>query len=364
MGWTGYDLGELIALQLGSDEKLFGATSQAWFARAPLAVHDGDQTKVTLAMTEVPVVTRPAPAIDMDGNYPLPESHEHYRMPGVGWVSHGGGPFGRRNKVYGPDLTSFGITWCTEAQEFNPYIRTGRLRCGGSLTAPVSLYLKAGPKFSAPPRKTPASPGLEFAWSAVAGGVYELDLAAQGDRSTLALPRMTIYTSARSERWPDLSALGISFPKTRASYSVTVTALGPFATMDQAAGSDGLVAPVPRDAWWGMSQDLNIPVRLPLRPEAAACRYPAGESIVCGKLPNGDREFYVLSAINNKIAEYPRFADAIGIRCVHDCTTARAYRKGYDRYRKKHPGFDADEPVGDIGDVPPLPAELRRKREE
>ena len=80
---------------------------------------------------------------------------------------------------------------------------------------------------------------------------------------------------------------------------------------------------VPKDAWWAMSQDLSIPVRLPLRPEVAAYQYPAGESIVCGKLPNGDREFYVLSAINNKIAEYPRFADAIGIRCVRDCATAR-----------------------------------------
>jgi hypothetical protein len=176
------------------------------------------------------------------------------------------------------------------------------------------------------------------------------------------LPVTRIYTTARSERWPDLSTLGISFPKPRASYSATVTALGPFASMDQAAGPDGLVAPVPKDAWWGMSQDLSIPVRLPLAPDVAACQYPAGVSIVCGKLPNGDRELYVLSAINNKIAEYPRFADAIGIRCVRDCATARAYREGYERYRKQHPGFDADQPVGDVGDVPPLPAHLRRKR--
>ena len=327
-------------------------------------MRDGDQTKVTLAMMEVPVVTRPAPVIDMDGKYPLPESHEHYRMPGVGWVAHGGGPFGRRNKVYGPDLTPFGITWCTEAHEFNPYIRTDRLRCGGSLTAPVSLYLKAGPEFSAPPAKHARYTRAQVRVVRRSWRRLRARAAAQGDHSTLALPLMKIYTTARSERWPDLSALGISFPKPRASYSVTVTALGPFASMDQAAGSDGLVAMVPKDAWWAMSQDLSIPVRLPLRPEVAACQYPAGESIVCGKLPNGDREFYVLSAINNKIAEYPRFADAIGIRCVRDCATARAYRTGYDRYRKEHPGFDANEPVGDIGDVPPLPAELRRKRGE
>ena len=74
------------------------------------------------------------------------------------------------------------------------------MRCGGSLTAPVSLYLKAGPKFSAPQRNTPASPGLKFAWSAVSGGVYELELAAQGALSTLALPLIKIYTTARSER--------------------------------------------------------------------------------------------------------------------------------------------------------------------
>jgi hypothetical protein len=360
IGWDGPDKisGDVIALQLGSDEKLFGAGSKAWFARAPLAIGDGDVTTVALAMKEVPVVERPAPVIDMDGNYPLPDSHENYRIVGVGWVSHGGGPFGRRNPVYGPDLGPFGITWCTEAQEWNPYIRTGRTRCGGSLTAPVSLYLKAGPKFSAPRRNTPGSPSLRFAWSAVGGGVYVLELAGEHRGS---LPQISIYTTATSERWPDLSALGLSFPKPRASYNATVTAIGPFETLDQAAGPDGLAAPVRKDAWWGMSQELPIPIRPALRPDVAACQYPAGESIVCGKLPNGDREFYVLSAINNKIAEYPRFADAIGIWCVRDCATARAYRKGYDRYRKENPGFDDDQPVGDIGEPPPLPRELRRK---
>jgi hypothetical protein len=264
--------------------------------------------------------------------------------------------------VYGPDLSPFGISWCTFAREWNPYIRTRRDRCGGSLTTPVSLYLKAGPKFLAPKRNTPASPGLKFAWSSVAGGIYELELVgAAADRSTPAPPRIAIYTSATSEQWPDLSALGLSFPTPRARYDATITARGPFATLDEATGPDGLTARARRDAWWGMSQELPIPVRAPLRPDVAACQYPYGEVVVCGKQPSGRDEFYVLSAINNKIAEYPKFADAIGIWCVRDCATARAFSQGYERYLKDNPGFDDDQPMGDMGDPPPLPPALQRR---
>jgi hypothetical protein len=59
--------------------------------------------------------------------------------------------------------------------------------------------------------------------------------------------------------------------------------------------------------------------------------------------------------MNMKMAHYPRFAEAIGMHCVHDCAEARAYMKAYDAYAHDHPGFDADQPIDPRPPVVPPP---------
>jgi hypothetical protein len=80
-----------------------------------------------------------------------------------------------------------------------------------------------------------------------------------------------------------------------------------------------------------------------------------GSSIVCDvKVDPAGRpipEFYVLSAINHKLAAYPEFAENIGLQVVADCDAARAFMRGYHAYLETHPGFDQEEPP------PPMPAE-------
>lgn len=75
-----------------------------------------------------------------------------------------------------------------------------------------------------------------------------------------------------------------------------------------------------------------------------------GASVVCGMTEgrNGlQPELYMLYAMNWKLRHYPELASAIGMDLVSDCESARQFATAYGQYVEDHPGFDADEPVGD-----------------
>jgi len=55
-------------------------------------------------------------------------------------------------------------------------------------------------------------------------------------------------------------------------------------------------------------------------------------------------EYYILSAMNHKLAYYSDFSEAIGMRSVSDCDDARSFMRSYADYGRAHPGFDAHEP--------------------
>jgi hypothetical protein len=348
--------GQLFALQSPAD------VSAAKFARLPITLQDGAKLEVDLALT-------PVPAVHVAGDHfrsttaPFsPELHYDYRSANGGSLLHGPGPKPPGLAFDAPDLSAVGAVLCAYSSVNDPYFRTSDMHCPSAVDPVSDLVLHAAPKLTAPAPNTAVAAGLSFSWSGVPGAVYVLELRPEHDASAKG-PLVRVYTSALSASWPDLSALGIALPQQLNTYEAVVSARGPFATLDDALGPNGLTLLTPKDSWSAQSLEIGLPVRPPLGPEEARCNYlehsgPDG-NIPCGSPTPGNTEngqpWAALTPRNRKLRDYPEFATAIGIHCVMDCAAAAAFDKAYDEYSNTHPGFDRDEPLGPRPAPPPFP---------
>jgi hypothetical protein len=227
----------------------------------------------------------------------------------------------------------------------------GTTRCHVEDGDALSMVLQSAPSWTEPADLAAWSDGMRFAWTAFDQGVYRLELSVQ--MPAPQTPSVDVYTSDTAATWPDLSALGVALPKASAEYRVHVVGLGPYASMDEATGSEGIGAFAPKESRASVSKERRVIV-MPEHVDAGpTCEFPDTIALVCDRSqwPN---ETYVLAAINNTLRHYPAFASAIGISCVKDCTSARAFGKAYEEYSRQHPGFDANQPI-DEPLAPPCP---------
>jgi hypothetical protein len=218
--------------------------------------------------------------------------------------------------------------------------------------ASLSMAPQPAPTWIEPADLAVWSKRLRFAWTPVDHGVYRLELSV--GTPTPQTPSVDVYTAETTATWPDLSPLGVALPNGSAEYRVGIVGLGPYASMDEATGSAGLGAIAPKESRASFSEERRLIV--PPEPVDAGpfCDFPDMTALVCDR-SHWPNEVYMLAAINNSLRHYPAFAAAIGVSCVKDCATARAYAKGYADYVRQHPGFDANEP-SDEPLAPPSPA--------
>jgi hypothetical protein len=349
--------GQLLALQMVR-APTHGRLRSASLARAKVTLRDGAQLKLDATLAPLPIEPRPADVVSGVPEPLVAETVHDYRIPGFGWAMHGVGPFRPGTDYDSPDLSGVGAVLCVDAFLWNPYKRSSVRRCGLATKDAAELALPDAPSFREPGADASVTRGMRFSWSPVAGAVYALELAPEGDPSHAA-PEIELYTAETSAIWPELGDLGVEFPTALNTYRVTVSALGPHHTVDELAAARGPGAALPGLLWRATSRDLDLPVRPPLGPEEARCAFEPGSAVVCSPgIPGSiepSQEFYMLSAINNKLRNYPEFARAIGIHCVRDCARARAFVKAYQAYAKAHPGFDANQPLGPMPPPPPMP---------
>jgi hypothetical protein len=364
--WDGADTitGVVMALLMKEERRAL----TPWFAQQQVTLRTGETARVQLVLAKVPVVMRPAGKVTLpDGVPPFDtQYHEHFSVPGSGRALHSS--YASRREAFAvADLRAFGVELCTEAFQWNPYLRSQRTQCGVDPAQGAVLALPPAPAFTSPAWDTPATPGMRFSWSPHPGAVYRLMLATVGGKPTAAFPQVDIYTAKTTASWPDLSAVGVAFPTGLTYYGVTIAALGPHSSIDDVAvpREAGAAQRRPTDRWKSESQELSVPVRPPLGTAEAACVLPAADVITCGDAPAGPgqrRERYVLSAINDKIRSYPDFANAVNIHCVRDCAEARAFAKAFEDYQQAHPDFDAVAPLPPEPPPPPPPPEMFDKR--
>ena len=287
-----------------------------------------------------------------DANPGNPLIHESYRFHGSPQGLSGVGPLQPGLEYESPDPSALGALLCVESFVYTPWFRSGDERCGIAPDQPAFLHLLPGPTFSTPAFGTPAVVGLVFSWSALPEAVYRLTFAPE--QPSADTPQIRIFTAARRASWPSLERLGVSL-KGLAAYGASVTAIGPYTGIDDAASRQGFATNAREHTFSASSVELSVPVQPPMGNEEASCQYAEGTAIICGhnafNLENPD-ELYVLSAINRKLRHYPELASEIGIHCVRDCPTARLFVKAYSAYKRSHGQFDANEP---IEPAPPIP---------
>jgi len=343
--------GQLLSLQ----ETRTPTGTQSAFAKKDITLRDGQTATENLTLAAAPSVRWPAGQVTVDDpSERAPVVHVSYRVAGSGFAFAGMGPARIGQGAEGTDPNAIGATLCVESFVMNPWIRSRHSLCGVPLDRPVTLHLRAAPTFSAPPLGSGAEVGLAFSWSTMVGAVYRLTLAPR--HPSPAAPRIETFTAGPTAVWPDLHDRGVAFPKPLLAYGARVTALGPYPTIDAAAGPEGIGATVQSEAWSATSSELSVPVQPPIGKEEAACQYEYGSAVVCGPASNPQSEFYMLAAINNKLRHYPAFANAVGIHCVRDCAAARAFVKAYAAYGASHPDFDAGEPLEPTPPPPRPPA--------
>jgi len=364
VSWDGPSVlsGQFYALQMVHG----GTTLVATVAHGAVTLADHAKVKLDLPMTPVPIEHRPADRVsELPELFSVSVGHTYHVIGGG--TFHGVGPIRAGADYDSPDLRALGATLCVDASVWNPYRRSAISRCDPPANAPVALTLHEPPVILEPKRGTLALPGMTFQWSPMREAVYSLELVPERGQSAAA-PRIVVYTSRPSAVWPDLRALDVRFPEPLNTYRVTVSASGPYQTLDDALAPRGEATTLRSIAWKATSSDLDLPVRPPLGAEEARCNYLKQSSsdgtILCSRgIPGSvepSAEWYALTAINNVIRNYPEFAAATGIHCVKDCAGARAFTKALAKYSEAHPGFNADEPLGPSPPEPPLPPSLRR----
>jgi hypothetical protein len=357
--------GQVFALEIERPSRAMSPTSigdagtppiTARLAHRAAVLTDGQTLTVDLSLERVANVRRPAGRV-LAPNHLVPVTiEEEYRSKDSGRLFPvGGSSTGREYEV--PDLRPFGLAPCSIADGHSPYLNARATQCAMPLEEPAVLTLPQTPAFSAPASKTPGRVGLVFSWSEVPRAVYRLTLRPTTQRlASPTHPVIQIYTSVTTDAWPDLRTVGLVFPKPLVAYEALIAALGPYGSVDEAAGPDGVAALAPRESWRSESYPISVPILPPLGAEEAACHYEEGQVVVCGPPPRPGlpSEWYQISAMNNLIRYYPDFANAIGIHCVLDCAGARAFGEAYSRYSAAHPGFDENTPL-EVGPPPPPP---------
>jgi hypothetical protein len=220
------------------------------------------------------------------------------------------------------------------------------LRCGVAPDAKIALALEPPPVLTSPAKKSVVTATTEFSWTSATPGVYALDLEPRAPNHDV--PSVRVITTETKTLWPEVPALDVSFPRSIADYTCKIARHGPWRSVDELAGPEGVGARAPKAR--SFSQSREIVLRVPGPPatsdDAGTCTFPYGTAIVCSEKP---RELYMLAPINYKLQLHPAFAAAAGVSCVRDCAAARAFMAAYKKYSEEHPGFDANDPM------PPFP---------
>ena len=137
-----------------------------------------------------------------------------------------------------PDLRATGAKLCVAAISYeDSLLRTER--CDVNLDSEERLTIQAPPVLSAPKAGAIINQGTEYSWSRFENGVHVLEL--EAEIPSRATPSIRVVTAASTALWPDLSRLGVPFPQGM-RYQYGVAGLGPFSTIDDAVGPDGLGA--------------------------------------------------------------------------------------------------------------------------
>lgn len=257
--------GELIAVgTFGAGASDAGAAPySAWLAKAAVSLQNGQVVHQDLTLAAVSLGSLEG-SVTLPASAPLTQFSVYYRLalpdaivslPNVDIVRKNPLQSGGAFEYELPDLASAGAELCAAARsQGETELETERcdLALGG---APISIEFGAAPKFSAPASGAQLTRGSPFSWQGGGQGIYLLELIA--NEPSPAAPAVDVYTAAPSATLPDTRAYGIELPS-GAAYRAIVAGLEPYASMDEAMGSTGLGALVPKNRRVSYSAPIGV----------------------------------------------------------------------------------------------------------
>jgi hypothetical protein len=228
--------------------------SSAWFVQQPLTLQDGQAAFSNLALTPVTRSRHVSGSITLPPGLAVGQKEIFYRLPIVDAALDVPVPLSPKFNDDIPDLTDTGATLCVRAVAVPGSATAMRCPASGD-SADFSITVQAPPALSSPAAGATVRADTPFAWSAFDSGVYLLELDAVP--YSAATPAVYLFTAGTSVTWPDLSALGVSFPA-GGEYECTIAGLGPYASMDDAAGPNGVGAPFPTELRRSFTDPIEI----------------------------------------------------------------------------------------------------------
>jgi hypothetical protein len=176
--------------------------------------------------------------VELPAGYSVGYKQVFYRMPSTGdpiFVQLDE-DFARSFDYVVPDLSALGGSVCAKVTSSDPLVFTEQCRpnVDGSVW---SLAIQSPPALLRPAANGELSEVTLFSWTAFAGGVHVLTLAAA--TPSRGAPNIVLFTSATGASWSDFSALGLEFPK-GSDYTWRVGGVAPLASIDDAFGPDGI----------------------------------------------------------------------------------------------------------------------------
>jgi len=250
LAWTGASSAdaELVALGVSSETTAGpsdgGPAPSAWFAARSLTLTGGDSVTVDLSLAPVAVRTLSG-SVQVPSGYRLVQKQVFYRLPIVHAVidvvnqQDSSPSFGYAV----PDLTNTGAQLCVEDAADPGAVMAQHCGLTFDDTA-LQVALEPAPALSSPTEGATVTESTQFSWSAFDTGIHRLKLETVGPTSTT--PNIYLFTTTVTTTWPDLTDVGVPFT-TGVSYRCTIEGLGPYATLDDALGPDGVGAAFPTE---------------------------------------------------------------------------------------------------------------------
>jgi hypothetical protein len=238
VGWVGESsvAGILVSIgQIWTEQRHW---TSAYLASGALALTDGGLASEDLSLSTVPT-GRIAGSVQMYAGNGVEGILFSYHIPGtMGSISLDECTTSGNYDCELPDLGPLGGSYCATIQDVFGYAQATRCDAGIGMTD-FSIQVQAPPQFKTPVTGTPTAGDSKLTWAGVTNAVYLFD--AGPDFATPAAPHVQAYTSASQLRWPDLEAVGVSFPS-GSTYTCQVSALVPYTSIDDLESSQGLAA--------------------------------------------------------------------------------------------------------------------------
>jgi hypothetical protein len=261
ISWGGTDVisGEVVALGAFSEAD-GGVTEDAaganWFALQQITMSAGQNATLTLTLAPVVQSGRIAGAILAPTGASVVEKQIFYRFPFPG-ASIAIPTTSKSMTAFDdnvPDLSGWNAQLCVGAAATPGSFLTQE--CGISLgTVNLDVALQAPPLLSGPTDGSTVTTNTAFSWTGFDNGIEVLMLLPLAPSATV--PRIYVFTNETSARWPDLSAIGVAYAK-QTTYQCQVEGLGPYESIDEAMGPDGVGTPYPASLRRSVSPAITI----------------------------------------------------------------------------------------------------------